>query len=30
MKDSAKRLATTLLPLLIGVLAFFIVIGPRA
>lgn len=30
MKDSGKRLAVTLLPLLIGVLAFFIVIGPRA
>lgn len=30
MKDSAKRLAVTLLPLMIGVLAFFIVVGPRA
>ncbi|WPX60323.1 MULTISPECIES: DUF6311 domain-containing protein [unclassified Pseudomonas] len=30
MKDSGKRLAVTLLPLLIGVLAFFLVIGPRA
>lgn len=30
MTDSAKRLAINLLPLLLGVLAFFIVIGPRA
>ena len=30
MKDSAKRLAVTLLPLMLGVLAFFIVVGPRA
>ncbi|MDD0967459.1 MULTISPECIES: DUF6311 domain-containing protein [Pseudomonas] len=30
MKDSAKRLVVTLLPLMIGVLAFFIVVGPRA
>ncbi len=30
MKDSAKRLAVTLLPLMIGVVAFFIVVGPRA
>ncbi|WP_423205084.1 DUF6311 domain-containing protein [Pseudomonas kribbensis] len=30
MKDSARRLAVTLLPLMIGVLAFFIVVGPRA
>ncbi len=30
MKDSGKRLAVTLLPLLIGILAFFIVVGPRA
>lgn len=30
MKDSGKRWAVTLLPLLMGVLAFFIVIGPRA
>ncbi|RON55177.1 DUF6311 domain-containing protein [Pseudomonas frederiksbergensis] len=30
MKDSGKRWAVTLLPLLIGVLAFFMVIGPRA
>ena len=30
MTDSVKRLAINLLPLLIGVVAFFIVIGPRA
>ncbi|WP_223511399.1 DUF6311 domain-containing protein [Pseudomonas sp. GL-B-19] len=30
MKDLAKRLPINLLPLLIGVLAFFIVVGPRA
>ncbi|MFJ2462958.1 DUF6311 domain-containing protein [Pseudomonas sp. NPDC087615] len=30
MKDSAKRLAVILLPVLIGLLAFFIVVGPRA
>lgn len=29
-KDSVKRLSVNLLPLLLGVLAFFIVIGPRA
>ncbi|WP_162556186.1 DUF6311 domain-containing protein [Pseudomonas sp. 31-12] len=30
MTESAKRLAITLLPLLIGVMAFFLIIGPRA
>ncbi|QAY84707.1 DUF6311 domain-containing protein [Pseudomonas arsenicoxydans] len=30
MTDSVKRLAINLLPLLIGVMAFFIIIGPRA
>ncbi|MCF4997623.1 hypothetical protein GIW70_18765 [Pseudomonas syringae] len=30
MKDSAKRLAITFLPLVLGVLAFLIVVGPRA
>jgi hypothetical protein len=30
MKDFTRRLAVTLLPLMIGVLAFFIVVGPRA
>jgi hypothetical protein len=30
MKDFAKRLPLNLLPLLIGVVAFFLVVGPRA